>query len=259
MLIKITLECDGKPIEAVIDTGSQLNIASEKVYKSIIRRPLDKSASISMSDANGGKGVLGGIVENVPLDYGAVRTRANVYVGAHVPFDLLLGRPWQRGNMVSIDELQDGTYLVFKDPQTLEIRHTVLVTPDGTNPDWDHEPSSWRAVNMPMSFFVDIVTSDKSEGSTRGVPKREGRSALTTSREEPVDESGTLLRDRPENEIEIKMDTDLKWEVRRGIREGKEIQPSKILQAVSLAITSYTLSPLNHPVYHHPVSTSIWK
>lgn len=65
MLIKISLECDRKPIEAVIDTGSQLNIASKKVYKSIIRRPLDQSALISMSDANGGKGLLSGIVENV--------------------------------------------------------------------------------------------------------------------------------------------------------------------------------------------------
>jgi hypothetical protein len=90
MLIKISLECDGKPIEAVIDTGLQLNIVSKKVYKSIIRRPIDKSAAISMSDANGGKGFLSGVVENIPLDFGTVRTRANIYIGAHVPFDLLL-------------------------------------------------------------------------------------------------------------------------------------------------------------------------
>ena len=55
--------------------------------------------------------------------------RANLYVG-NVPFDLLLGRPWQRGNKVSIDELEDGTYLIFKDPNMMELKHKVLVTPD---------------------------------------------------------------------------------------------------------------------------------
>jgi hypothetical protein len=64
---------------------------------------------------------------------------------------------------VSINEMQDGTYLVFKDPQTLEIRHTVLVTLDGTNLEWDHKPSSWRATDMPMLFLVDMETSNKSE------------------------------------------------------------------------------------------------
>ena len=59
---------------------------------------------MSMNDANGREGNLHGIVENVPLNCGGVMTQANLYVGTHVPFDLLLGRPWQRGNFVSIDE-----------------------------------------------------------------------------------------------------------------------------------------------------------
>ena len=95
LLIRIRLECDGEPIEAIIDTGSQLNIVKEKVWKSKIKRPVSHQDSITMNDANGGEGTLTGIVENVPFTYGAVRTRANLYVGAHVPFDLLLGRLWQ--------------------------------------------------------------------------------------------------------------------------------------------------------------------
>jgi hypothetical protein len=91
LLIKVTMECDGNPIQAIIDTGSQLNIVNETVCKANIRHPIDYSASLSMNDANGGEGKLQGIVENVPLEYGSVCTRANLYVGAHVPFDLLLG------------------------------------------------------------------------------------------------------------------------------------------------------------------------
>jgi len=155
LLIKVTMECDGNPIQAIIDTGSQLNIVNEQVCKSLIRRPIDYTAAISMNDANGGEGKLAGIVDNVPLDFGSVKTRANLYVGTHVPFDLLLGRPWQRGNLVSIDELEDGTYLVFKDPGTMVPKHKVLVTPDAISTSkWDFDPSTWYASQAPASYFV---------------------------------------------------------------------------------------------------------
>jgi len=166
LLIKITLECDGNPIEAIIDTGSQLNIVSEKICKSKIRRPIDFTASMSMNDANGGEGKLNGIVENVPLEYGSVLTRANLYVGAHVPFDLLLGRPWQRGNLVSIDELEDGTYLVFKDPGTKEPKHKVLVTPDAIITDsWAYDPSTWFAKERNNTYFVNCGGAIDAKGT----------------------------------------------------------------------------------------------
>jgi hypothetical protein len=166
LLIKITLECDGNPIEAIIDTGSQLNIVNEKICKSKIRRPIDCTASLSMNDANGGEGKLNGMVENVPLEYGGVTTRANLFVGAHVPFDLLLGRPWQRGNLVSIDELEDGTYLVFKDPSTKEPKHKVLVTPDAiVTEDWAYDPSTWFAKEQSTSYFVDCGSANDAESA----------------------------------------------------------------------------------------------
>ena len=54
--------------------------------------------------------------EDVRLNMGAFSTLANLYIGANPPFELLLGRSWQKGNFVSIDEREDGTYLLFKDP-----------------------------------------------------------------------------------------------------------------------------------------------
>ena len=53
----------------------------------------------------------------------------SLYVGNKAPFDLLLGRPWQRGNYISIDERLDGTYLQFKD-KGLRVNYEILVTPD---------------------------------------------------------------------------------------------------------------------------------
>jgi hypothetical protein len=143
LLIKIAMHCDGQAINAIIDTGSQLNIVNKHIWKTIINRPIDIAKSVSMNDANGGEGKLRGLVSNVPLNCGGVNTQANLFVGDHVPFSLLLGRPWQRGNYVSIDERKDGTWLLFKDPLDLEVRYELLCTPDGSDPNWDFEPSTW--------------------------------------------------------------------------------------------------------------------
>lgn len=145
MLIRLAVDCDGRQMQAILDTGSMLNICSQQTWKKNISRPMDITQSLSMNDANGGEGTLKGLVRQVPLNIGNIQTLANLYVGEHVPFDLLLGRPWQRGNFVSIDERQDGTYLVFKDPQTLAARYEVLVTPDGVPLEyqWNFDPSTW--------------------------------------------------------------------------------------------------------------------
>ncbi|KLO04018.1 hypothetical protein SCHPADRAFT_789787, partial [Schizopora paradoxa] len=99
-------------IEAILDTGSMLNICNSKTWKTTIQYPMDVTQGINMNDANGGEGKLRGLVKKVPIGLGTILTFANIYVGEHVPFDLLLGRPWQRGNYISIDERPEGTYLI---------------------------------------------------------------------------------------------------------------------------------------------------
>ncbi|KIP02100.1 hypothetical protein PHLGIDRAFT_16775 [Phlebiopsis gigantea 11061_1 CR5-6] len=130
-LIQIPLECNGERILAIVDTGSQLNIVNRGIWKSRVSqiRPMDITRRLVMNDASGGESMLEGLVSDVPLTCGGVRTTANLYVGPKAPFDLLLGRPWQRGNFVSIDERIEGTYLLFKD-KNLHVNFEMLVTPD---------------------------------------------------------------------------------------------------------------------------------
>ena len=82
-----------------------------------------------MNDANGGEGTLSGFLAKVPLQCGQVMTVANMYVGENAPFDMLLGRPWQRGNFITIDERREGTFLVFKN-QDLDKRWEMMVAGD---------------------------------------------------------------------------------------------------------------------------------
>jgi hypothetical protein len=114
-LIKVKVYFGNAIVNAIIDTGSQLNIVKRDFWKEHIPAPRDISKQLILSDANGGERQLDGEVSDVNLNMGALNTTANFYVGVNPPFDLLLGRPWQRGNFVSIDERHDGTYLLFKD------------------------------------------------------------------------------------------------------------------------------------------------
>ncbi|KAJ7270988.1 hypothetical protein C8J57DRAFT_1507947 [Mycena rebaudengoi] len=128
ILIKICMEISGHPVVAIMDTGSQLEVIRQGVAERVLLQPTDITRTIQMNDANGGESTLHGRVDRVRMYCGGVKTVANLYVsGNQVPFDLLLGRRWQRQNFVGIDERKDGTYLIFKDPKTLEPKYELLV------------------------------------------------------------------------------------------------------------------------------------
>ena len=91
--------------------------------------PIDLTRPITMNDANGGEGVLRGFLGEVKLRCGTVITACDLHVGEQVPFDLLLGRPWQCGNYVSIIERRSGTYLEFRDVETDLCQFEVRVSP----------------------------------------------------------------------------------------------------------------------------------
>ncbi|KAJ7090144.1 hypothetical protein C8R44DRAFT_648412, partial [Mycena epipterygia] len=113
-LIQMQVVIGGKTVNAIVDTGSMLNVVSRGAWRNLISHiSMDITKHINMGDANGGQSQLRGYLKDVPLTMGGVESTASFWVGDKVPFEVLLGRPWQRGNYVSIDERRDGTYLVF--------------------------------------------------------------------------------------------------------------------------------------------------
>jgi hypothetical protein len=129
-LIRLVLYCNGRPITAVIDTGSQLNIVSEAMANKLIQLPINLVENVVMGDANGNSDKLNGLIKKVPLRCGEVLTEASLYIARKkLPFDLLLGRPWQKGNHVTIDERRKGTYLIFKDRETDDPKFEIFINP----------------------------------------------------------------------------------------------------------------------------------
>lgn len=90
------MECKGCLICTIIDTGSELNIVSKQIWDSWIRWSVHLWQTMAIADVNSGRGKLIGMVANVPLHCGTVKTLANLYVESHVSYELILGHPWKR-------------------------------------------------------------------------------------------------------------------------------------------------------------------
>ena len=163
-LIYIPMRCGSQVIRAIIDTGSQLNIASGTAYDKFFadRYTRDISKQLIMNDANGGHGTLEGYIQDVELKAGAVDTYANIWIGQQVPFDLLLGRPWQRGNLVSIDERAQGTYLLFKGLQNGKLlnQFEIMITPEPVPKHMANFMQSLRSVNCNFASTAQLAIQD---------------------------------------------------------------------------------------------------
>ena len=115
-LIEISVTIQGKDVLAIVDTGSEMNIVNNQVVSGLKEGVAIKlNPGVRMRDANNGESEMMGEIGNVLIKIAQVPTYTSLYVKKNAPFDLLLGRPWQQQNLVTIDERMDGTYLVFKD------------------------------------------------------------------------------------------------------------------------------------------------
>ncbi|KAJ7050867.1 hypothetical protein C8F01DRAFT_1263568 [Mycena amicta] len=156
-LIQMQINIQGKTVNAIVDTGSMLNVVSRPAWRKYMSHiSLDASKHINMGDTNGGQAQLHGYLKDVSLIAGGTESLASFWVGKHVPFEVLLGRPWQRGNFVSIDERRDGTYLVFRDPESGENRHELLV-------DDAEDPQNTSGSYMPGTFMNEVIKTQTIE------------------------------------------------------------------------------------------------
>lgn len=227
-LIKLQMECHGNPMTAIIDTGSQLNIVSQDACNLKVQLPVDLKSRIMMNDANGTSRPLDGLVTNVPLNCGGLSTMAALHVGSHVPFELLLGRPWQRGNYVSIDERNEGTYLMFRDPEDFESRYEILVQPDDEYYSFPFNPNHYATAGdyqYPDCFSVS-VSSEEQAGFGNAI-SRELNTELNT----------TLNDDRTLCSNQTISATDCKELTLERFKFRKSIQLAFVLQFLWTAIS----------------------
>ncbi|KAJ6483031.1 hypothetical protein DFH09DRAFT_1340648 [Mycena vulgaris] len=159
-LIRLQVVINGKMVIAIVDTGSMLNVVSRAAWRTYMsHHSMDITRHINMGDANGGQAQLRGYLKDVSMVMGGVETTASFWVGDKVPFEVLLGRPWQRGNYVSIEERRDGTYLVFKDPDSGDNRYELLVDEGDETSDSSNNLTEISPTFMPGTFMMEVLES----------------------------------------------------------------------------------------------------
>ncbi|SJL12003.1 uncharacterized protein ARMOST_15419 [Armillaria ostoyae] len=131
IIISVNLGIGGRQliVKAIVDSGSEINIVCQTVARELNKQyPITPLREIRCSDANGNEGTLHGQFNNVYIYQASIVTNAVFFVGSYnVGFQLLLGRPWIRGNLVSMDERVEGTYLVYANPSSPKEYTELLV------------------------------------------------------------------------------------------------------------------------------------
>jgi len=111
----------------LLDKGSEIVIVQEDLCKEL-GLEVNKKRRITMQTADGGKEEMQGCVEYLELEVGGVKTYAHAFVVQSAPYQLLLGRPWQKGVKLGKIERVDGSVEVeILDPKE-EMRRVVVLT-----------------------------------------------------------------------------------------------------------------------------------
>jgi hypothetical protein len=127
-LIQFKLRLDsGTIVNALIDTGSELDIISEELCKEN-QLPVDRTVRRIMRDAGGHDNILHGCCLNVNLSTNGLKTKADLWLAdVSFPLTILLGRPWQRLNHISIEERDSGTWLSKRDHKDRRVWEVCVI------------------------------------------------------------------------------------------------------------------------------------
>ena len=137
-LLKVATKIGNAKIVGVIDSGSQVNVLSDKfVRKCGLPLMTEGMERYKISGVNGGLAEVVGIIPNarINLTNSELETIGELVVVKHSGFDLLLGRPWGTVNGAGIREANEGTYLSFDSEGG---RYELMVSP---NPHYRSEES----------------------------------------------------------------------------------------------------------------------
>ena len=118
------------PVRALIDSGSEVNLMSRKLFEKG-KWAVDRQCRWAVNSVNQGKMMLWGGCPNVPVRFGNVEENLNIFVHEALSFDLLLGTPFITELRLSTQVLKDGTHMAkVQSKDGLRIVQFPTVLPD---------------------------------------------------------------------------------------------------------------------------------
>ena len=109
----------------LLDEGSEIVIIRGDLCDKL-GVEMNMKRKMTMQIANGGKEEMQGCIEYLELEVGGVKTYAHAFVVQSIPYQLLLGRPWQKGmKLGKIKQADRSVEVEISDPKE-EIRWVVV-------------------------------------------------------------------------------------------------------------------------------------
>ena len=141
-LIELLVKFDnGLSLNALIDPGSQIDVMSEDACRKT-QSFVDRTTGIKMKDASQNITMLQGRCREIRLWLGDNPTVTDFWVGGNIPYDIVLGRPWQRRNRIGIDERRTGTWLTKRDDYERK-EWDICIIPADSSIDHTHVKESY--------------------------------------------------------------------------------------------------------------------
>ena len=129
--LEVKIVGTGRSILGVLDSGSEIVAMPKRVWEDL-GLPVRSDHVMTMSNANTSTKSTLGVVENLPLDFGAGEICLQVQVVPRANFDLLLRRPFHCLLSASTEDFLDGS-------QTITL----------------HDPNSGKAYKLPTRAWTE--------------------------------------------------------------------------------------------------------
>ncbi|KAH0835608.1 hypothetical protein J3R83DRAFT_9341, partial [Lanmaoa asiatica] len=94
-LLRVPVKIGKYTYNAVVDSGSEVNLIKHWVWENDLKIPMDVGATMPLHDANGGTSILKGLIPDLKLKISGLITTGNYCVTTTYPLNILLGCPWQ--------------------------------------------------------------------------------------------------------------------------------------------------------------------
>ena len=109
----------GRILSCVLDQGAECIVMPQAVWRSLGGVPLRSDHKLVMESVNTSTDETLGVIENLPLDFGAGEMLFQVQVVATANFDILLGRPFFTLTSCCTEDLPNGDQdITLTDPNS---------------------------------------------------------------------------------------------------------------------------------------------
>ncbi|KAE8210185.1 hypothetical protein CF326_g10043, partial [Tilletia indica] len=123
---KVQAKVGEHTITAILDTGSEINVISRAACNKL--GPALSPFGGAMRNADGRLSPMNHLCPNVDIEVEGVRTRTHLHVLDGPPYELLLGRPWQRTVRYQHRDIDEGLLVTIYDPDS-SLPHSFIAAP----------------------------------------------------------------------------------------------------------------------------------